>query len=246
VADDEAGLRIIDISTPSAPVEVGFFDTDGSAYGVYVSGSYAYVADQWDGLRIIDISTPSAPVEVGFYDTTSGAADVYVSGSYAYVADRGDGLRIIDISTSSAPIEVGFYDTGDDAVGVYVSGNYAYVADTQDGFYILEYNPLGIQDKSAALLSFSLRQNYPNPFNPSTTIRYDLPSTQFVTLKIYDLLGQEVATLVNKRQAAGSYSVLFDASQLSSGLYFYKITAGNLSAGSGQASSKIKKMVVMK
>jgi hypothetical protein len=93
---------------------------------------------------------------------------------------------------------------------------------------------------------FKLSQNYPNPFNPSTTILYNLQNAEFVTLKVYDLLGREVATLVNKRQTAGSYSLLFDASQLSSGLYFYKITAGDPSTGSGQGFSKTRKMVLMK
>jgi uncharacterized delta-60 repeat protein len=83
-----------------------------------------------------------------------------------------------------------------------------------------------------------LGQNYPNPFNPTTTIRYTLPNSQFVTLIIYDLLGREVATLVNEKQTAGRYSVNFDAIQLSSGLYFYKITAGSF--------SKVRKMMLIR
>jgi hypothetical protein len=105
----------------------------------------------------------------------------------------------------------------------------------------------GIDEKSINIPNqFELRQNYPNPFNPATTIRYTLPKTQFVTLKVYDILGREVTTLVNERQPAGSYSILFDASQIPSGLYFYKITAGNPSTGLGQGFSKTRKMVVMK
>jgi len=77
---------------------VGRYDTGDWAYGVYVSGSYAYVADEDDGLRIIDVSDPSSPSEVGFYDTGGSALGVYVSGSYAYVADEGGGLYILDVS----------------------------------------------------------------------------------------------------------------------------------------------------
>jgi hypothetical protein len=84
----------------------------------------------------------------------------------------------------------------------------------------------------------TLFQNYPNPFNPSTTMRYELPSNQFVRLKVYDLLGQEVAELVNEVQEAGVYEVNFDAANLPSGVYIYKITAGNF--------SETRKMVVMK
>ncbi|MBV6478798.1 MAG: hypothetical protein HGGPFJEG_01555 [Ignavibacteria bacterium] len=89
---------------------------------------------------------------------------------------------------------------------------------------------------------YALAQNYPNPFNPSTTINYELPESGQVTLRIYDLLGKEVATLVNEKLEAGRYSVTFNGSSVSgglaSGMYFYKITAGNYTA--------VKKMVLIK
>ncbi len=91
--------------------------------------------------------------------------------------------------------------------------------------------------------SFVLYQNYPNPFNPSTTIKYAIPAINNrkatkVKLVVYDLLGREVATLVNGEKSPGYYQVNFDASGLPSGLYFYKLTAGNYSA--------VKKMILMK
>jgi hypothetical protein len=70
---------------------------------------------------------------------------------------------------------------------------------------------------------FSLEQNYPNPFNPATTIKYQLPKAGFVTLRIYDILGREVASLVKENQNAGRYSVDFNASKLSSGVYIYEL-----------------------
>jgi hypothetical protein len=70
-----------------------------------------------------------------------------------------------------------------------------------------------------------LSQNYPNPFNPITTISFSIPSSGFTTLKVYDILDNEVATLVNEEKPAGNYKVSFDASSLSSGIYFYRLRA---------------------
>ncbi|HSL88319.1 MAG TPA: T9SS type A sorting domain-containing protein, partial [Ignavibacteriaceae bacterium] len=74
---------------------------------------------------------------------------------------------------------------------------------------------------------YSLSQNYPNPFNPSTRIKYQVTGISRVSLKVYDILGREAATLVNEEKPAGTHQVTFDASSLASGIYFYKIQAGS-------------------
>ena len=77
--------------------------------------------------------------------------------------------------------------------------------------------------EQVAIESFNLSQNYPNPFNPTTTINYQLPVANHVELSIYNILGQKVATLVNKTQTAGSYKVEWDASNFASGIYWYRL-----------------------
>ena len=94
---------------------------------------------------------------------------------------------------------------------------------------------VGVEDKGNNLpVEFSLSQNYPNPFNPTTKIKYTVPFVETrhassVQLKVYDILGNEIATLVNKEQSPGEYEVVFDADKynLSSGIYFYQLKAGN-------------------
>ena len=96
-----------------------------------------------------------------------------------------------------------------------------------------------IDNESSNLLNeFSLSQNYPNPFNPSTKISYSIPNQSYVSLKVFDVLGREVAVLVNKEQPYGNYEIEFDATILSSGIYFYRLTAGEYTAG--------KRMILMK
>ena len=99
--------------------------------------------------------------------------------------------------------------------------------------------PVGIEKIDDAIpATFELSQNYPNPFNPSTTISYSLPQNNDVVLEIYNTLGQKVATLINQKQTAGTYNVTFDASNLATGVYFYRLQSGNF--------MEVRKMMLLK
>lgn len=112
-----------------------------------------------------------------------------------------------------------------------------YAGTSEKGIFMLEDSFLTVKE-SRKPISYSLNQNYPNPFNSSTVISYSIPSSSNVELKIYDILGREVATLINVFQSAGSYNISFDAGSLSTGIYFYRITAGRF--------SDVKKFILLK
>ncbi len=129
---------------------------------------------------------------------------------------------------------------------------------TGDTIYISEYNPrrlrmitgvLGttaIENEVEVLEGFKLQQNYPNPFNPSTSISYSVPFNSHINIIVYDMLGRKVQTLVNEEKQQGSYTIKFDGTALSSGIYFYVMKADNPSTNSGQSFIETKKLVLLK
>ncbi len=120
---------------------------------------------------------------------------------------------------------------------VNASGKYSYRLKQIDLDGSYKYSQT-IEVELNAPVKFELAQNYPNPFNPTTTINYSIAKEQVVTLKVYDMLGREVAELVNAKQAPGNYKVNFNASGLTSGVYFYKLQSGDF--------VNVKKMTLMK
>ncbi len=111
----------------------------------------------------------------------------------------------------------------------------------------LQGNVAGVAPTSSVTpTSFELEQNYPNPFNPSTTIRFALPEASHVRLTVYNLLGEELAVLVNEQRQAGVYNQRLDASGLPSGTYFYRIEAQRDAGGQGGSFVQVRKMTIVK
>lgn len=115
-------------------------------------------------------------------------------------------------------------------------GNYSFYSNM--GMFRVIEGTTGVEGNEQIPENYQLSQNFPNPFNPVTVIKYQLPMSGNVSLKIYDVLGKEVATLVNETQQAGSYTINFNGANLASGVYYYKISAGEFVS--------VKKMVLMK
>lgn len=125
-----------------------------------------------------------------------------------------------------------------DTVRVFVAGGYNAAAVNAFDYFGCGPTLVGIKNQTTIPADYSLSQNYPNPFNPTTKINYTIPKSGFVTLKIFDVLGREVAVLVNAEKSAGSYIVDFNASALTSGVYFYRLEVNGF--------VDIKKMTLLK
>lgn len=212
-------------------------------------GSAPYVLKLWN------IENKSNPTYISSWQpagiTTSIVHNIESYGDYAVIAHYTAGIRIVDISDPNAITEVAWYDTYpsnngttyNGCWGVYMFPSGKIIAsDRQTGLYVIKTNfPLtGISNTVTNTIpdNFKLSQNYPNPFNPTTNLEFGISNLEFVSLKIFDLQGKEVATLVNSELKPGTYKYEFDGSGLSSGIYFYKLTSGSF--------SETKQMILLK
>jgi hypothetical protein len=159
--------------------------------------------------------------------------------------DGVDTVRLDQTANGSSWVKVGMFNFMGDTSEALIISNAATVGDyvVADGVKFVTYDTSGfsnMQDNLDKPLShFELFQNYPNPFNPTTAISYKLLALSNVDLSIYNLLGQKVATLVSEKQSAGKYEVHWDASGLSSGVYFYRLSTG-------QGFTQTRKLVLMR
>ncbi len=202
-------------------------------------GSKGYLQKTVDGGGHWINKTPNlqyGPEYIKFFDAQNGiSAGQGRSGDMAML-NTTDGGETWTIITTTFP--QGFTGSGLNA-GYFVDKNTGWTVG--NGGIILKYNSTTeISEKGINKIpdNFILEQNYPNPFNPSTTINYSISQTSSVTLKIFDLLGNEVATLVNEEKPAGNYTAHFNAAKMASGTYFYRMTAGNL--------MQTKKLIILK
>jgi choice-of-anchor B domain-containing protein len=179
--------------------------------------------------------------------TTSIVHNVEVYGKYAVIGHYTAGLRIVDISDPYHPKEAAWYDTypQDDSFtfmgcwGAYVFPSGKIIAsDMQTGMYVFRSAFNIIEPEEIIPQTYSLKQNFPNPFNPSTTIKFDLPNDGFISLVVYNALGQRVTTLLDGFSEKGTKTVSFNGTNYPSGVYFYKLSTNEF--------SESRKMVLVK
>ena len=222
-----------------------FSGTDWDPYCRYTTdGGTTWVGSYVDGssnrTRTVDIIAPrtiTAMYKVAYaMDSTTGNYAAYTGGSpVAWTFPSRQLISPVSIDTTFTKVIAGFkLGGGDDCLGLFSSSNGANLYSSR-----LCLGTVGIEGNNNEIPSvYSLQQNYPNPFNPSTTIKFSLPLSGMVKLVVYDAAGKVVEELVNNELNAGNYEYSFNASQLASGVYFYKLTAGSF--------SEVKKMALIK
>lgn len=202
---------------------------------------------QWFGTLSV---APNGRIDVIWLDTRDDPGTYLSSLYYAFSEDNGQSWSQNERLSPAFDPHVGwpqqnkmgdYFDMISDDYGASIAWAGTFNGEEDVYYGRISQMPVAIddeQDDSKIPGTFSLSQNYPNPFNPSTKINYSIPEISFVTLKVYDVLGNEIAELVKEEKYAGNYSADFKADALPSGTYFYKLTVGNF--------SETRKMILLK
>lgn len=211
---------------------------------VWIKGG-AEPLGSWQGNWTYD-DTLNGTLKKLYDDGTNGdevAGDNFWSANILWLAGTPGGKFEFKFAAGYPGVELGGAYYLDNEAGYAVNHSWAFPSPPGTSYTLRVVfgimGTVGVKEKDNQIPeNYFLSQNYPNPFNPATTIDFSLPVSGLVSLKIFNVLGQEVAELLNGEMKAGNYSVDFDASRFSSGMYFYKLTAGNFTS--------VKKMLLVK
>ena len=221
---------------PNPPLNVNAFTKINSNIYISIDGGVYSTTDDGDSWNNLGLNGTNVE-EIYSYGTNLFAG---VSGTGIYLStDNGSNWNSVNDGLPS-PIYPQSFVASIDKI---------FLAAWYEGLYSRPLSELvsSVEDfNNGVVPDYQLNQNFPNPFNPATSIQYAVGSEQFVSLKVYDVLGNEIATLVSEEKPAGEYEVEFDAIGLPSGIYFYKLRASNPSTSSGQGFVETKKMILLK
>jgi hypothetical protein len=226
VAEENKGLHVYSLGDSSTIVTEEDSLPSLVALGLCANGNELYVADD-TGLMTFNIADSSRPIPSGHVPTPNGRTAVDLAFRYPFVLMAyGSDFHMVDISNPYAPKLAGDFVDYSGLGAVAVTDSLMLVGNQLNGLLVLRANittGIGGNVFHNMPLAVRLYQSYPNPFNSSATIRYGLPERQHVRLSVYNLLGQKVTTLVDGIEDAGEKEVVFQANNLSSGVYFYRL-----------------------
>lgn len=222
-------IYIFDFTNPADSVLLGSISpfSGPGPISVYNSFIYArsYDADE-NSVSIIDATDPANPFQACTISFPGSVYDIYLNDGKAYISVYRLGLYVYDISDPYNPVILGSYDTPGSINNVFSYSDFIYIADNSS-LIILRLTSTAIERVAEIPGGFFIPSNYPNPFNAQTNISFSLPESQDVRLTIYDLLGRQVQVLLDEYKQAGAHTVTFDATGHASGVYFYRLRAGD-------------------
>ncbi len=237
VTEANTGIEIFSTGA-SAPLQPAASFLVRNIRGTYLHQNRMYVAA--DSFCVYDISNLLNPHLMGSTVLPGGditTVSLSLTGDFVYVS-YGTSFLVTNVSNPYSPAAV-FDTTGSFTWFVEADSNFILLGAGEDGFYIINNDLISPYSPPVVTpILFELSQNYPNPFNPSTTIDYQLPVGGFAVLRVYDILGRRLETLVNDYVSSGAHSVKFNGEDLSSGVYFYRLQVNGCSA--------IKKMLLLR
>ena len=256
------GLQIFDVENPANPRAIGSYESQGNATNITVSGNRGYLLDTLAGVQILDLSNPRRPEFIAELQTDALPIAAQIRGDYLFLLDQ-ERVQIVDVRDRNLVSRPNFQAALRFPSDVAVVGDAVYVTDRHDlrMFKVNEHLfELSVEDptvfrkppsetrNSIPLYINRLGQNFPNPFNPETWIPYEIESDTLVTIQIFDMRGSLVRQLGIGHQKAGEYVTRSNAAYwdgrnevgetISSGIYFYQISAGDFIAS--------RKMAILK
>ncbi len=222
VGPNEEGFSIINISDPYDPKVISYSAIDRIAFArdIFIKGDFVYTCGH--GLNITDISDPENPKVVGMLGGNFWVTIAVIDGD-AYVGYN-DGLLTINISDPENPVIIGKHTTANSySAKLFASETTIYLTQPYNGLYVLNNDSPTAIENYFSESGVTLFQNYPNPFNGETTIDYKLSKSANVSLKIYDIMGHEIETLVSGNRAAGKYSIQWNSKNFGGQELFYRL-----------------------
>ncbi len=221
VADFGLGIQVLNINKPFQLEQSGFIKVSGMG-GLLINGEDLFLsADSVFSIyRIMD------SLDLQLVGRCNGVTSLQVANAnnFSYTTD-GNNFYIIDVRDPASPFVVYSYPMLYQCVSLASYGNLVFLARHVNSLLIMANNLVTkLEKRPSGPQVFDLYQNYPNPFNPSTNIGFQIPKAGMVILRVHDILGREIATLINQKLQAGNYSVSFSNTKLASGVYFYSLS----------------------
>ncbi|MCX6641289.1 MAG: hypothetical protein NTW14_12570 [bacterium] len=247
-------VYIYDVADPITPHLSTHYNVGGPSWDVLLSGDIAFTANNYGAIQVEVISNPANPTNLGMFYSYS-PKKLAISDNYLFTTAHDSGFKVFRVDNLLAIGVVGYFNTPGIAKDVAVQGDYVYVADQSD-FSIYDWSDVvGVlkPPPNPSPSTFTFPPPHPNPFNPTTTLSFELRVASFVTLEIFDINGRVVgapnvggggsagarcAPLQDTWYDAGTHTIPFDGSNLPSGIYFARLTAGEYSS--------VQKLVLMK